>query len=236
MSSIADTIHKLHTELPPDVTLVAVSKFHPVAAVVEAYRAGQKVFGESRPQELLSKVLALRESASASGNPESYSDIRWHFIGHLQTNKLKMVLPYVSMVESVDSLHLLQAIDRWGSGNGKITDVLLEYHIASEETKQGFSADEIKEILFSGTQYSHVRIRGLMGMATFTDNESVIREDFSRLVALRDGLLPEAGRHPNLHDGFGILSFGMTHDYKIAVSMGAGIVRIGTLIFGERNY
>ena len=119
MSSIADTIHKLHTELPPDVTLVAVSKFHPVAAVVEAYRAGQRVFGESRPQELLSKVLALRESASASGNPESYSDIRWHFIGHLQTNKLKMVLPYVSMVESVDSLHLLQAIDRWGSGNGK---------------------------------------------------------------------------------------------------------------------
>ena len=198
MSDIADTIHKLHTELPPDVTLVAVSKFHPVAAVVEAYRAGQRVFGESRPQELLSKVLALRESASASGNPESYSDIRWHFIGHLQTNKLKMVLPYVSMVESV--------------------------------------ADEIREILFSGTQYSHVRIRGLMGMATFTDNESVIREDFSRLVTLRDGLLPEAGRHPNLHDGFGILSFGMTHDYKIAVSMGAGIVRIGTLIFGERNY
>ena len=236
MSSIAETIHKLHTELPPDVTLVAVSKFHPVAAVVEAYRAGQRVFGESRPQELLAKVQALGESAAASGNPESYSDIRWHFIGHLQTNKLKMVLPYVSMVESVDSLHLLQAIDRWGRGNGKITDVLLEYHIASEETKQGFSAEEIKEILFSGTQYSHVRICGLMGMATFTDNESVIRDDFSRLVALRDKLLPEAGRHPNLHDGFGLLSFGMTHDYKIAVSMGADIVRIGTLIFGERNY
>ena len=236
MSDIADTIHKLHTELPPDVTLVAVSKFHPVAAVVEAYRAGQRVFGESRPQELLAKVQALGESAAASGNPELYSDIRWHFIGHLQTNKLKMVLPYVSMVESVDSLHLLQAIDRWGRGNGKITDVLLEYHIASEETKQGFSAEEIKEILFSDVRYGNVRIRGLMGMATFTDNESVIREDFSRLVALRDKLLPEAGRHPNLHDGFGLLSFGMTHDYKIAVSMGAGIVRIGTLIFGERNY
>lgn len=236
MSSIADTIRKLHNELPPEVTLVAVSKFHPLSSVIEAYDAGQKVFGESRPQEFSSKILALQEAAAAAGKPDMYSDIRWHFIGHLQTNKLKMVLPYVSMVESVDSLHLLQAIDRWGSGNGKITDVLLEYHIASEDTKQGLIAEEIKEILFSDVRYGNVRIRGLMGMATFTDNESVIREDFSRLVTLRDWLLPEAGRHPNLHDGFGLLSFGMTHDYKIAVSMGADIVRIGTLIFGERNY
>ena len=118
MSDIAETIIKLHSELPPEVTLVVVSKFHPVSAVVDAYSAGQRVFGESRPQELASKVKSLAESAAAAGNPALYSDIRWHFIGHLQTNKLKMVLPYVSMVESVDSLHLLEAIDRWG---GEIT-------------------------------------------------------------------------------------------------------------------
>lgn len=236
MSDIADAIKKLHKELPPEVTLVAVSKFHPVQAVMEAYQAGQRVFGESRPQELLSKIQALGESAASTGNQELYSDIRWHFIGHLQTNKLKMVLPYVSMVESVDSLHLLQSIDRWGSENGKVTDILLEYHIASEETKQGFGADQIREILLSDIQYSHVRICGLMGMATFTDNESAIRSDFSRLVALRDALLPQSGNYPNLPDNFGLLSFGMTHDYRIAVSMGADIVRIGTLIFGERSY
>lgn len=236
MSSIADTIRKLHNELPPEVTLVAVSKFHPLSSVIEAYDAGQKVFGESRPQEFSSKILALQESAAAAGKPDMYSDIRWHFIGHLQTNKLKMVLPYVSMVESVDSLHLLQAIDRWGGEHGRTVDVLLEYHIASEDTKQGFDADGIREILFSGHGYRNVNIRGLMGMATFTDDEQVIRADFSRLVSLRDSLIPEAGKHPDLPASFGLLSFGMTHDYKIAVSMGADIVRIGTLIFGERDY
>ena len=236
MSDIAETIIKLHSELPPEVTLVAVSKFHPVSAVVDAYSAGQRVFGESRPQELASKVKSLAESAAAAGNPALYSDIRWHFIGHLQTNKLKMVLPYVSMVESVDSLHLLEAVDRWGGENGRSTDVLLEYHIASEETKQGFDAGQIKEILFSGRKYGNVNIRGLMGMATFTDDEQVIRSDFSRMVNLKKELEPEKGRHPNLAQSFGLLSFGMTHDYRIAVEMGADIVRIGTLIFGERVY
>ena len=236
MSDIAETIIKLHSELPPEVTLVAVSKFHPAEAVMEAYSAGQRVFGESRPQELSSKVKTLAEKASEAGNPALYSDIRWHFIGHLQTNKLKMVLPYVSMVESVDSLHLLEAIDRWGGEHGRTVDVLLEYHIASEDTKQGFDADGIREILFSGHGYRNVNIRGLMGMATFTDDEKVIRADFSRLVSLRDSLIPEAGKHPDLPASFGLLSFGMTHDYKIAVSMGADIVSIGTLIFGERDY
>ena len=150
MSYIKDTIGKLHNELPPDVTLVAVSKFHPAEAVMEAYSAGQRVF-----------------------------------IGHLQTNKLKMVLPYVSMVESVDSLHLLEAIDRWGGEHGRTVDALLEYHIASEDTKQGFDADGIREILFSGHGYRNVNIRGLMGMATFTDDEKVIRADFSRLMIIR---------------------------------------------------
>lgn len=236
MSAISETIKKLHNELPPEVTLVAVSKFHPVSAVVEAYEAGQRVFGESRPQELDAKVKSLREAAEAAGTLELYSDIRWHFIGHLQTNKLKLVLPHVTMVESVDSLHLLQAIDKWGSENGKVTDILLEYHIASEQTKQGFDAEQIKEILFSDLRFANVRIRGLMGMATFTDDEAVVRSDFSKLTALKQELEPEKDRYPNLTRSFSLLSFGMTHDYKIAIEMGADIVRIGTLIFGERNY
>ena len=189
---------------------------------MEAYEAGQRLFGESRPQELYAKAAALP------------GDISWHFIGHLQTNKLKMVLPYVSMVESVDTVHLLEAIDRWGRANGRTMDVLLEMHIASEDTKQGFSEEEISAVVADASRYPSVRIQGLMGMATFTDDESVVRRDFARLVSMRDKIL--AGGCPGLPEGFGILSFGMTHDYRIAVEMGAGIVRIGTLIFGERTY
>ena len=235
MSHIADTIHRLHEELPENVKLVAVSKFHPAEAVAEAYAAGQRVFGESRPQELSAKIVALREMAASSGAPEMYSDIEWHFIGHLQTNKLKLVLPYVAMVESVDSLRLLSAVDGWGAANGKVTDVLLEYHIASEETKQGFSREEILDIV-SGQGFRNVRIRGLMGMATFTDDENVIRADFARLMSLYDEIvrLRDAGLCPGAGPDFDVRSFGMTHDYRIAVAMGADVVRIGTLIFGER--
>lgn len=235
MSHIADTIHRLHEELPENVKLVAVSKFHPAEAVAEAYAAGQRVFGESRPQELSAKIVALREMAASSGAPEMYSDIEWHFIGHLQTNKLKLVLPYVAMVESVDSLRLLSAVDGWGAANGKVTDVLLEYHIASEETKQGFSSEEILDIV-SGQGFRNVRIRGLMGMATFTDDEEVIRADFARLMSLYDEIvrLRDAGGCPGAGENFDVRSFGMTHDYRIAVQMGADVVRIGTLIFGER--
>lgn len=235
MSHIADTIHRLHEELPENVKLVAVSKFHPADAVAEAYAAGQRVFGESRPQELSAKIVALREMAASSGAPEMYSDIEWHFIGHLQTNKLKLVLPYVAMVESVDSLRLLSAVDGWGAANGKVTDVLLEYHIASEETKQGFSREEILDIV-SGQGFRNVRIRGLMGMATFTDDENVIRADFARLMSLYDEIvrLRDAGLCPVAGPDFDVRSFGMTHDYRIAVAMGADVVRIGTLIFGER--
>ena len=207
-NSIASAIAKLKEELPSNVKLVAVSKFHPAEAVMEAYSAGQRVFGESRPQELAAKAAVLP------------ADISWHFIGHLQTNKLKLVLPVAAMIESVDSLHLLQAVDRWGRENDRIISVLLEMHIASETTKQGFSSDEIL----------------LMGMATFTDDETVIRKDFAKLVTLRDEIRSEMDKFPGLPDDFGILSFGMTHDYRIAVEMGADIVRIGTLIFGERNY
>ena len=235
MSHIADTIHRLHEELPENVKLVAVSKFHPADAVAEAYAAGQRVFGESRPQELSAKIVALREMAASSGAPEMYSDIEWHFIGHLQTNKLKLVLPYVAMVESVDSLRLLSAVDGWGAANGKVTDVLLEYHITSEETKQGFGREEILDIV-SGQGFRNVRIRGLMGMATFTDDENVIRADFARLMSLYDEIvrLRDAGLCPGAGPDFDVRSFGMTHDYRIAVAMGADVVRIGTLIFGER--
>lgn len=234
MGQISETIHRLKEELPSDVELVAVSKFHPVSAVVEAYMAGQRVFGESRPQELAAKVSMLKEIAAEKGDSALFSDIRWHFIGHLQTNKLKLVLPYADMVESVDSVRLLEAIDRWGKAEGRVTDVLLEYHIASEETKQGFDAEQIKSILFSQQAYGNIRFRGLMGMATFTDDESVVRADFSRLTGLRDFLIKECGSHPCLTSAFDTFSFGMTHDYRIAVSMGATTVRIGTMIFGER--
>ena len=223
MGSISTQIRKLREELPSNVKLVAVSKFHPAEAVREAYDAGQRVFGESRPQEMAAKAAALPK------------DISWHFIGHLQTNKLKLVLPYAAMVESVDSVHLLEAIDKWGRENGKVQDVLLEIHIASEETKQGFTRQEAEDVLAGAGKYANVRILGLMGMATLTDDESVIRNDFGKLVSLRDGIRSDPGRFPSLPETFGLLSFGMTHDYRIAVGMGADIVRIGTLIFGERE-
>lgn len=235
--SVKTEILKLKEELPSNVKLVAVSKFHPLDAVKEAYEAGQRVFGESRPQELYSKVVEIQSSPDYSKG--TYADIEWHFIGHLQTNKLKFVLPYVTMVESVDSLKLLEAIDNWSAAAGKVTDVLLEYHIAAEDTKQGFDAGQIKEILLSGRHYPNVRIRGLMGMATFTDDEDIIRADFSRLVGLKSELDKCKTISPvpaNLTSDFDTLSFGMTHDYRIAVEMGADIVRIGTMIFGERDY
>ena len=224
MADIAEEIRILGEELPSNVKLVAVSKFHPAETVMEAYRAGQRVFGESRPQELAAKAAVLPK------------DIVWHFIGHLQTNKVKMVLPVAAMVESVDSVRLLEAIEKWGAANSSVTEVLLEMHIASEETKQGFSREEILSVVSEAGKYPHVRISGLMGMATLTGDEAVIRGDFARLVAMRDEIREKASVFPGLPDDFGILSFGMTHDYRIAVEMGADIVRIGTLIFGERSY
>ena len=138
------------------------------------------------------------------------ADIEWHFIGHLQTNKLKMVLPYASIVESVDSLHLLEAIDRWGRDNSKVVDVLLEFHVAAEETKQGFDADEIRDILFSPEPFANIRFRGLMGMATLTSDEHVIEADFGRIVSLFDELSARIGESPKLTSGFNLKSFGMT--------------------------
>ena len=200
---------------------MAVSKFHPVSRLMEAYDAGQRLFGENRPQELAQKV------------PQMPSDVEWHFIGHLQTNKLKLVLPYVSLVQSVDSLHLLEAIDKWGRENGRTIDVLLELHLGAEETKHGLSETDIDAVISGEVEKSSIRIRGLMGMATNTEDEAVVEADFARIQALFQRIRTE---HPELRDTFTELSIGMSGDWPIAVRHGATMVRIGTDIFGEREY
>lgn len=226
-------INKLNRELPATVRLVAVSKFHPFEAIEEAYSAGQRIFAESRPQELLAKVKRLEELRIERGEPDYMSDIQWHFIGHLQTNKLKMVLPFVSLVQSVDSLRLLDAINNWGKANGKRVNVLLEPHVAAEDTKQGFSAEEIYSILRNSPEYPHVSFCGIMGMATFTDDETVIRADFSAIRAIYDECLSQ---FPSLSANFKELSIGMSDDYHIAIEYGTTMVRIGSMIFGVRSY
>ena len=262
---IKEVLHKLYSELPATVRLVAVSKFHPFEAIEEAYAAGQRVFAESRPQELLAKVRRLEEVRSlkvddtlATGGDveaaEAYmSDIEWHFIGHLQTNKLKMVLPYVSLVQSVDSVRLLDAIQAWGAANDKVIPVLLEPHVAAEETKQGFDPEEIYDIL-SRTEigsgklsdgqtdehdpcltgaYPNICFRGIMGMATFTDDQSVVASDFAALRAIFDTC---RSRFPHLAADFTELSIGMSDDYPLAIGYGSTMVRVGSMIFGERKY
>jgi len=216
---IQENISNILKELPSSVRLVAVSKFHPVVSLMEAYAAGQRVFGENRPQELAAKVPAMP------------SDVEWHFIGHLQTNKLKMVLPYATLVQSVDSLHLLSAINEWGKANGKIVSVLLELHIGAEQTKQGFVEEDILDILFRSDSYKNIRFCGLMGMATHTDCEDDIRADFCRISSYMDYL---KDLFPELSD-FSELSIGMSSDWRIALEFGATMVRIGSSIFGPRQ-
>lgn len=232
---IKDVINRLNGELPATVRLVAVSKFHPFEAIEEAYEAGQRVFAESRPQELLAKVQRLEAIRAERGEPDYMADIEWHFIGHLQTNKLKMVLPYVSLVQSVDSLRLLEAIDNWGAVNGKVIDVLLECFISGEETKQGLSEQELTDIVSGEKVYENIRICGLMGMASFTDDEAVIRADFQRILDMQQILHDRIGESPNVQPGCNELSFGMSGDYPIAVEMGSTMVRIGSMIFGARQ-
>ena len=249
---IGTVINKLNSELPATVRLVAVSKFHPFEAIEEAYAAGQRVFAESRPQELLAKVRRLEEVRAAKiadagtsscedstclregsvDSAEAYmSDVEWHFIGHLQTNKLKMVLPYVSLVQSVDSVRLLDAIQAWGAANQRVISVLLEPHVAAEESKQGFEAEEIYDIL--SCNYPNIRFRGIMGMATFTDDQSVIASDFAALRAIFDTC---RSRFPHLAADFTELSIGMSDDYPLAIEYGSTTIRVGSMIFGERSY
>ncbi len=228
---VENNLRHILSELPPEVKLVAVSKFHSAEDILAAYNAGQRRFGENRPQEFAAKAASLP------------SDIEWHFIGHLQTNKLKMVLPYASLVESIDSLRLLDAVEKWGSEHDKVIDVLLELHLGAEETKGGFTEEEIEYILSLDSEaedaatlppkavYQHVRFRGLMGMATNTDDVSVVEADFARIEAFKKSL---EDRY-DLPD-FTELSIGMSHDWPVAIRHGATIVRIGTAIFGPRVY
>ncbi|MGN0201656.1 MAG: YggS family pyridoxal phosphate-dependent enzyme [Candidatus Cryptobacteroides sp.] len=220
---IKDNIRSINEKLPSGVKLVAVSKFHPVPELMEAYEAGQRCFGENRPQELAMKVPQLPE------------DIEWHFIGHLQTNKLKLVLPYASLVESIDSRRLLDSVEAWGRANGKVIPVLLELHLGAEETKGGFTEQEIIDILYeyAATEpaYSNIRIRGIMGMASHTDDEKVIDADFARIEAFKKRL---DAMFPALSD-FTELSIGMSGDWPLALRHGATIIRVGTAIFGPRT-
>ncbi len=219
---IEENIRNIQKELPSGVKLVAVSKYHSFGDILTAYQCGQMRFGENRPQEFATKALQLPQ------------DIEWHFIGHLQTNKLKLVLPYASLVQSVDSLRLLQAIENWASLNARVINVLLELHLGAEETKGGLAEAEIESVMneYASGSYPHVRIRGLMGMATNTDDETVIRGDFSRISEFKKRL---EALHPELSD-FTELSIGMSGDWKIAVEYDATIVRVGTAIFGSRQY
>lgn len=221
--SISNQITKINNELPSTVKLVAVSKFNPVEAIQEAYDAGQRIFGESRPQELAQKV------------PQLPDDIQWHFIGHLQTNKLKMVLPYVSLVHSVDSERLLMEIDKYAVKNGLKVKCLLEMFIAQEESKQGFSKEELMALLEKLEQnpLQGVEICGLMGMASFVEDQHQIKAEFEELNAAFSEIREKyISAHPNFKE----LSMGMSGDYKIAIGCGSTMVRIGTTIFGARNY
>ena len=221
---IAQNIESILEELPQGVKLVAVSKFQPLEALLEAYAMGQRCFGENRPQEFAAKAVQMPQ------------DVEWHFIGHLQTNKLKLVLPYAHIVESIDTVHLLEAVDNWGAQHDKVINVLLEVHIGAEETKQGFTPEEVIELLDSvtsdGGSGQYINFCGLMGLASHVDDEEAIAADFERINRLFDEC---RARFPQLKD-FTQLSIGMSGDWRIAVRHGSTEVRIGTAIFGPRKY
>lgn len=219
-SSITSRLAAIRAQLPPQVELVAVSKFHPAEALREAYRAGQRHFGESRPQEMVAKRALLPD------------DIAWHMIGHLQTNKVRDVVPFVAVIESLDSARLADAIQREAARIGRQVDVLLEIRVADEESKTGWDYAGLCAWLDGGAaaQLPNLRFRGVMGMATNTDDEAVIRRDFLLLRQYKEELAPRFGAD------FDTLSMGMSGDYPIAVACGATSVRIGTTIFGEREY
>ncbi len=223
MSTIAENIRKIRESLPEGVTLVAVSKFHPAEAIQEAYEAGQRNFGESRVQELAAKV------------PQLPGDINWHFIGHLQTNKVKQLLQLrPALIESVDTERLLDVIDREAVKLGVTVRVLMQLHVAREETKFGFSPDELMQYFadrrFESLQATH--ICGVMGMASNTDDQTRIADDFNLIASTFRDICTQC---PDLR-GFDTVSMGMSHDYPLAVDCGSTMVRVGTAIFGERQY
>ena len=216
--AIEQKIEELHASLPQGVTLVAVSKFHPIEALQRAYEAGQRIFGESRVQELLVKHEALPK------------DIEWHMIGHLQTNKVRQIVPFVSLIQSVDSTRLIECINREAERIGRVVDILLEIHVAQEESKTGWNFDELETYLQSEAIKSlkNIRVRGVMGMATNTDNETTIRADFERLATYKNKLASY------FNDDFDTISMGMSDDYNLAIECGSTMVRIGSSIFGNR--
>jgi pyridoxal phosphate enzyme (YggS family) len=218
---VSDQLNKVKASLPENVTLVVVSKTHPPEAIKICYDLGHRTFGENRVQELIEKQQQLP------------SDIEWHLIGHLQTNKVKYIIEFVALIHSVDSLKLLSEIDKRARSSQRVVDVLLQVHIAEEETKFGFDGDELYQLL-SGTAFDgmkNVNVRGLMGMATFTGNTSQVRREFNQLTQLFNRIQQT---YFTEQSDFNVLSMGMSGDYGIAIEEGSTMVRIGSTIFGHR--
>lgn len=218
--SVKSQIEELHATLPSNVRLVAVSKFHPVEAIREAYEAGQRIFGESRPQELVAKY------------PQLPSDVEWHMIGHLQTNKVKYIAPFVALIHSVDSERLVAEIDRQAAKCGRVIDFLFEVHLAQDESKSGWDKEELLAFLRSDrlAHYPNVRPRGVMTIGTLTDDIELNKSEFRTLKALFEELRPRFGEE------FDTVSMGMSSDYREAIECGSTMVRIGSQIFGSRGY
>ena len=209
--------------MPEGITLVAVSKTKPISDLQEAYDAGQRTFGENYPQEMRDKHEVLPQ------------DIRWHFIGHLQTNKIKYIIPYVTLIHSIDTANLLEAVNKEVKKHERVVDCLLQFHIAQEETKFGLDLDEARQLLESEAfkVMENVRICGVMGMATFTDDKTEVRKEFKHLKAIFDILKKEYfANQPQFKE----ISMGMSEDYLIAIEEGATMVRVGSKIFGARKY
>ena len=204
---------ELINELNGEALLIAVSKTKPIGDIQTLYDLGQRDFGENYVQELVDKEALLPK------------DIRWHFIGHLQSNKVKFIAPFVHLIHGVDSMSLVKEINKEGVKNNKIIDCLLQMYIATEETKFGLDAEELKKVMANAGQLKNVQLKGLMGMASFSDDLDLVKSQFSKLRLLYSE-----------HSQFSILSMGMSGDYKIAMEEGSNMVRIGSLLFGERNY
>lgn len=220
---IQENLRAVLAELPQGVRLVAVSKYHPDEAILEAYEAGQRIFGESKVQELEQKVKTLP------------ADIEWHFIGHLQTNKVKYIAPFIALIHAVDTFKLLEEINRQAEKAGRTIPCLLEIHIAREESKYGFTFDTCRQMLEEGTwrNLPHVCIAGVMGMATNTDDTNEIKQEFE---SLHQFFFELKQKYFATQDTFKEISMGMSHDYEYAIRAGSTLVRVGTKIFGERVY
>ncbi|MFR9650824.1 MAG: YggS family pyridoxal phosphate-dependent enzyme [Rikenellaceae bacterium] len=218
--SITSTIEQIIASIDANVRLIAVSKTYPEAAIEEAYSVGQRHFGESRPQEMVRKWEALPK------------DIEWHMIGHLQRNKVRMIAPFVSMIESLDSERLAQCVNDEAARCGRVIDCLLEIHVAQEESKTGWNIEHLREFIDGGgfAKLPNIRVRGVMGIASNTDDEQQVRCDFEQLAHYKESL---AG---SFDESFDTLSMGMSHDYALAIECGSNNIRVGSLIFGNRVY